>query len=204
MSAWEDELLDEFLREAAAAPLDEPGPNDAALARLLAALEPEPLEAPADLRAQLQAEARHEGRFDRFREIVAELMDVDLPAADALLDGIGDPASWEASPLPQVSLYHLQGGPAVENAITGFVRIRAGDEFPEHVHLGDEEVLVIQGSFVDGVSGAIFRAGDRAQMRAGTRHDFRVRPGPDLIYLVVLQEGLTIGDQRFGPNDPGM
>lgn len=198
MSAWEDELLDEFLREAAAETDGE------ALSRLLAALEPAPLEAPADLRAQLHDEARHEGRFDRFREVVAELMDVDLAAADALLDGIGDPGNWEASPLPQVSLYHLEGGPAVDDAITGFVRIRAGDAFPEHVHLGDEEIVVIQGSFVDGVSGAIHRAGDRVPMRAGTRHDFRVRPGPDLIYLVVLQQGLTIGDQRFGPNDPGM
>jgi quercetin dioxygenase-like cupin family protein len=79
-----------------------------------------------------------------------------------------------------------------------------GAVFPEHKHLGDEAVLVVQGSFEDGVSGRVYRAGDVVRMGAGSSHDFRARPGPALVYLVVLAEGLQIGDAVFGPDDPAM
>jgi quercetin dioxygenase-like cupin family protein len=188
VSHWEDELEDRFLAE-----LD---PADAeALARLGRG------KAPSDLRAKILAGASLEGRFDRFAAQTAELLVIDEARAKALLDGIGRAESWEPSPLPGIDLFHVDGGPGTEDAITGFVRIPAGAGFPEHEHLGDEAVLVIQGSVEDTVSGAIHRPGDVARMAAGTAHGLKVRPGADFVYLSVVQRGVKIGDAVFRPDD---
>lgn len=189
MSHWEDELEDRFLAELA--------PADAeALARLA-----EGGAAPSGLRAKLLANATLEGRFDHHAASVAELLNLDEARAKALLDGIGRPESWQASPIPQVELFHVEGGPGTEAAITGFVRMPAGAGFPEHEHLGDEAVLIVQGSVLDSVSGAIHRPGDVARMPSGTTHALQVRPGPDLVYLSVVHTGVKIGDHVFGPDD---
>lgn len=201
MSPWEKDILDAFLADAAV---------EGDLRALLEAVEAdlaaaEPGAGGADaLRERVLEGAAVEGRFDRFLAPVAELMDVDEGAARLLLDGIGRPDAFEPSPLPEVSLYHIEGGPKVEGAVTGFVRMPGGAIFPEHEHLGDEAVLVVQGSFEDGVSGQVHRPGELVRLPAGTRHDFRARPGPDLVYLVVVQEGVKIGDLVFGPDAPEM
>jgi anti-sigma factor ChrR (cupin superfamily) len=44
---------------------------------------------------------------------------------------------------------HLVGGSATAGADVGFVRITAGTTFPPHRHLGEEHVLVLQGSYQD-------------------------------------------------------
>lgn len=191
MSRWEDELVDRFLAELPEDDVD-------ALVSALGA-DSAPL---ASIRDALLAEARTEGRFDRFAARVAELLDLDERQASALLDGIGCVESWTDGPAPGVDVFHVQGGPKVANAITGFVRMAGGVVFPEHRHLGDELVLVIQGSFEDGVTGRVHRAGESVPMPAGTAHDFRARPGPALVYLVVLEDGLQIGEHVVRADDP--
>lgn len=190
VSRWEDELLDAFLAELPEESVD-------TLARVGPDVRPS-----ASLRDALLADAQTEGRFDRFAATVAGLLDVEPERARALLDGIGRTTSWTDGPVPSVDVYHVEGGPAVADAITGFVRMSAGVRFPAHRHLGDEVVLVIQGSFEDGVSGRVHRAGEAVSMPAGSEHDFRARPGPALVYLVVLREGLQIGDEVLRPDDP--
>lgn len=200
MSRWEAELVDPFLAdllaEAAEQDVEE---MVSAIERELAEVAPAP-----SLRDALLSAARTEGRFDRFAPVVAQLLDVSEARARELLDGIDRDEVWVDAPMPDVRLYHLEGGPAVAGAITGFVRMPQGAVFPEHEHLGDEAVLVVQGSFEDGVSGQVYRAGDLVRMAAGSSHHFRVRPGPALVYLVVLAEGLRIGEAVIGPYDPGM
>lgn len=196
MSRWEDELVDPFLSDVSEEDVEG---VVSAIDRELAEVAPAP-----SLRDALLSIARTEGRFDRFARVVAELLDVSEARATELLDGIAREDVWVGSPIPDVRLYHLEGGPKVAGAITGFVRMPQGAVFPEHKHLGDEAVLVVQGSFEDGVSGRVYRAGDVVRMGAGSSHDFRARPGPALVYLVVLAEGLQIGDAVFGPDDPAM
>ena len=196
MSRWEDELVDPFLADVSEEDVDRMA---SALERELAEVTPAP-----SLRDALLSMARTEGRFDRFAPVVAELLDVSEARATELLDGIARDEVWVDSPIPDVRLYHLEGGPKVAGAITGFVRMPQGAVFPEHQHLGDEAVLVVQGSFEDGVSGRVYRAGDVVRMAAETSHDFRARPGPSLVYLVVLAEGLKIGEMVIGPYDPAM
>ncbi len=193
MSRWEDELVDVFLAEV---PEDE-------VDALVGALD-EPVSPPPSLRASILDGAMLEGRFDRFRAAAAELLEIGEERAGALLDGIGRAESWGPSPVPWIELYHVEGGPSVADAITGFVRLPAGSEFPLHRHLGDEAVLLVQGSLEDSVTGRVFRPGDVVRMPAGTEHGFTVRPGPGLVYLAVLHQGIQIGELVLGPDDPRM
>jgi quercetin dioxygenase-like cupin family protein len=199
VSRWEDELVDAFVAELGE--VDGPGVDAliTAWSDGLGALSPR-----LELRERLLRSAPSEGRYERFVAQVAALMDLDARGAAALLDGIDRPSSWVPGPLPDVSLYHVQGGPRVADAITGFVRLPQNAVFPEHRHLGDEAVLVVQGSFVDGVTGAIHRPGDVVHMPAGSAHDFRARPGPALVYLVVVRDGVQIGDVVMRADDPRM
>jgi len=52
-------------------------------------------------------------------------------------------------------------------------RFAAGMRFPRHRHLGQEEVLILEGSYTDDV-GQRFRSGDLHRMETGSLHDFRI------------------------------
>lgn len=190
-SRWEDDLLDPFLG-------DLPDGEVESLALALS----EEVAPRASLRDAIVGAAKLEGRLDRFAALVAELLDVSEERASALLDGIARPESWTAGPVPGVTLYHVEGGPKVRGMATGFTRMPAGTVFPEHEHLGEETVLVVSGSFEDGVTGRVHRPGDVVRMPAHSAHGFRARPGPALVFLVVLDVGLKIGDLVIGADDP--
>lgn len=190
MSPRDPDELDDFLATA--------GDVDAlaALAEALPSTAPEP-----SARARLLGLATPEGRLDRFADDVARLLDVPSDDAGALLARASTPAPYEAGPFPGVSLFHVEGGPAVAGAITGFVRLVAGAEFPEHEHLGDEAVLIVQGRLLDS-SGAERGPGELVPMPAGSRHGLVAKHGPDLVYLAVLRVGLRIGDVEMRADDP--
>ncbi len=188
MSGWEDDLVDPFLAE-----IGEDVPS------LVGALGAD-AEAPgASLKDRILAGLSHEGRFDRFIEQVSELLEVDAAGAKSMLDAIHDEGSWHTGLLPDVHLYDVDGGPSVQNAITGFVRMAQGTPFPEHEHMGEETALIVQGSAIDS-RGELWRVGDVVTMEAGTDHSFEARPGPDLLFLVIVQKGLRVGGAEFGPD----
>jgi quercetin dioxygenase-like cupin family protein len=162
-----------------------------------------PAEQPSDaLKERLLKSTQTASRFERFLARVGELCDLASDKTQALLDSIDDASLWNPG-TPGVSLFDIQGGPKVANAVVGFVRMPAGAQFPEHSHLGDEVVLVMQGSYRDDVDGSVHRAGDEVHKPAGTTHSFTALPGPDLLYLVVVEKGLKMGEAIFGPGDPG-
>ena len=82
-------------------------------------------------------------------------------------------------------LQGLPGGPACAAADVGFVRVAAGTTFPLHRHLGDEHVLVLQGTYVDS-DGSHYRPGDLAFKPEGSSHEFTAGPDQDLIYVTVF------------------
>ncbi|UJR82262.1 cupin domain-containing protein [Sandaracinus amylolyticus] len=171
-------------------------------------LEPEALELAAAIamlrkepRDRLVASARATSRFDDLEREVASLLDLDVRAAGALLLRVDDASSWTEGPAPGVRLFHVEGGPAVASAVTGFVRVEAGREFPEHEHLGDERVLVIQGALRDS-HGHVVRRGEIAPMPAGSAHSFEAIGPLPLVYLVVVRDGVRIGHDVIGPDDP--
>jgi anti-sigma factor ChrR (cupin superfamily) len=162
---------------------------EAALASLAVALPP--VAPPPGLRDRLMASARGPGRFAPFIDRLARLVDLAAARAQELLASLSRPDVWQPSPGPNVRLVHFDGGPACAGADAGFVRLDAGTAFPEHRHLGDETVLVLQGSYLDS-GGATIRPGDVIKMPKGSSHHFTAGPDEDLIYAVVVFEGIEI------------
>jgi hypothetical protein len=185
--------LDDFLRE-----LGEVEPSGALALEVLAE-GLTPLTAPPDLRARILGNLGARSRFEHFTAQVAELLDLALEAARAVLARVDDSAAWTPE-LPGISFLWVEGGRLVANAVRGFVRVQAGLEFPEHEHFGVEYTLVLQGGFEDRERGRVFRPGDIDRMGEGTSHGFRALPGgTDLLKLAVVQKGLCALGQRYLP-----
>ncbi len=162
------------------------------------------LPAPAGLRDALLNAPLH-GRLHRFAAQLAELMDVTEAQGRALLDGLDADDAYEPGPFPgmDIMLRHIDGGQAVANAITGFVRVAPGLTFPEHEHLGVEQVLILQGHMRDEVTGEVAGPGEVVMRTAQTSHAISALPGgTDLVYLAVVQEGVRIGDVVMGAGSP--
>ena len=93
----------------------------------------------------------------------------------------------------------------MERAITGFIRLDSGLVFPPHKHLGEERVLVLQGYYVDQVTGVEYGPGDVVELPANSEHSFEVlAESTGLLYLAVVQEGVQIGDLVMRYDDPRM
>ena len=102
--------------------------------------------------------------------------------------------------LPGTEFYWVDGGPRTRGAIRGFVRVQQEAELPPHEHLGDEQVLVLQGVYIDGPSGRRLLPGDVHESVGGSTHDFAVgQGGADLLMLVVVFGGYKIGGLQIGP-----
>jgi len=158
--------------------------------------------APKGGRARLIGELRASGRLGAHAARVAALLDVDEASARILLDRAATPAAYEPGPFAGVSLCHIDGGPAVASAITGFVRIEGGARFPTHEHLGDETIFILQGSCLVEETGAILRAGTELRSSSDEVHATVARPGPDLVYLAIVRGGIRVGTSEFLPGDP--
>jgi hypothetical protein len=186
---------DAFFQELAE--LDTHAPAELGLSCVSEALDVEA--PPAALRARLLADIPKQGRYERFAEAAANILDIGVDAARALLDKIDDPSVWSHE-LPGIAFFWVDGGPAVANAVRGFLRVDAGLDFPDHEHLGDEITLVMQGSYVDPGRGQVFRPGDIDRMSSGTSHTFHVpKDGPHLVKLAVTHNGLRALGTTFLP-----
>jgi quercetin dioxygenase-like cupin family protein len=198
--------LDAFLRElhgadAAAADGGDGAPaSEAPGLGLLAVCEGlKPVAPSLDLRARLLHSADAPSRLARFADQVAELLDVGLDKARELLARIDDPSAWEEQ-LPGVAFLWVEGGPRVAAAVRGFVRVRAGMQFPDHEHLGEEITLVLQGGFEDPDRQVVVRPGEVDHMPVGTSHGFRaLAGGTDLLKLAVVHTGLKALGHTYLP-----
>ncbi|MGM0556277.1 MAG: dimethylsulfonioproprionate lyase family protein [Myxococcota bacterium] len=166
------------------------------VARAMPSVEPD-----SGLKSSILGDLSPAGRFRRFVGKTAELIDVSAERARQLLAGIDEATNWEDGPAPAVSLFHIDGGPKTAEAIVGFIKIEPGETFPEHKHHGKETVYVLQGGIRDS-GGERFRPGDVCVMPEGTEHHLVAEQGPPLVYLVVVETGVSIGDYFIGPDDP--
>lgn len=142
-----------------------------------------------------------EKRLDRFAEPLSALLDVSTETASELLAGVDNTLEWQAEPgLTDTDAIWVEGGPAVRGCIRGFVRIKAKQDFPEHGHLGEEVTLVLQGRMkVD--DGRIFGPGDIYVAGPDVTHSLLAMEGPDLLYFVVVRDGIRIGDMEIHHRD---
>ncbi len=100
-------------------------------------------------------------------------------------------SEWQAGPLPWVSLFHLDGGPAVAGLDTGFVRLKKGMPFPRHRHVGPERVLVLEGGYFDNDQ-RWYGPGDLHVMEDGTEHSLQIGDEQDLLLAVILVADIEV------------
>lgn len=134
---------------------------------------------------------------------VAELCEVSQDKAKELLAAVDDAARWMIGPGQGTEAFHIDAGPSLEGAIVGFIRIAPGAVFPDHKHVGAEDVYVLDGGFVvdDGVEQVTVRAGEEHPMPAGSHHEVRALD-TGCLYLGVVRDGLDFGEGPVGPDDP--
>jgi hypothetical protein len=148
---------------------------------------------PGDLKARLIASAGG-GRFERFADRVAKLLDVTIERARELLGLVERPSSWE-HPVPGVSLIHFEGGPAYAAADCGFVRIARGCKFPWHTHRGEEVSVILSGAMRD-LDGRVLRADDELVHAQGSQHELAAEGDADVIYVARAMNGIEVGQPR--------
>ncbi len=141
-------------------------------------------------------------RFSELIDIFAKDADLPREQAEKILTSIDDKNAWEPGPLPWISLLHFEGGPSRQRHITGVVKVEPGQFFPHHDHLGHEINLVLQGEAHDSLSGKTYRRGDRVEFIPGQAHEIRSTSDIPLLYVAILAEGLTIGDDIIRYDDP--
>jgi anti-sigma factor ChrR (cupin superfamily) len=169
-----------------------------ALASVALSLPPTP--PPPSLRTRLLESLGSTNRFEMFATVVADLVDVSVERAKEIVRRIDDATVWMATHVPGVSSYDLPVGPALHDAVVGFIRVRAGHVFPDHEHMGDETMLVVQGSCVES-DGNVRRRGDLVRQPPKTHHELKARPGPDFIYLGIVKDGFVMFGEHIKPGD---
>ena len=196
MTWWREfVLVERFLSEA----LGDGAPLEGAETLALAVDAVAPLPA---LRSRLERSLAQTHRFDDLEDVVASLADVSIDRARALLLQLDAPGTtWEPGPAPGIELVHFEGGPRVRDAVTGFVRHAPGSTFPEHDHVGDESVLVLQGAFEDS-DGVVYRSGDVAARGPCSSHSYRAVGPLPLVTMAVVQGGVILDGVAVPPGDP--
>lgn len=112
-------------------------------------------------------------RYAPFFERLSELWGWAESDVRGLLERTRDKQYWRRAPLPGLELVRVQGGPRIQGAVAYLARFAPGTSFPAHTHHGHEDVLILQGSYVDD-HGKLFRSGDVHSMEAGEEHSFTI------------------------------
>ncbi len=100
-------------------------------------------------------------------------------------------SEWQPGPLPWVSLFHLEGGPALAGLDTGFVRLKKGMPFPRHRHVGPERVLILAGGYHDSAD-HWYGPGDLHLMEVGTEHALQMNAEEDVLLAVILAADIEV------------
>jgi quercetin dioxygenase-like cupin family protein len=131
---------------------------------------------------------------------VAELCDIGTAAAIEMLSAVDDASRWMTGMADGVEAFHIDAGPSLSDAVVGFIRLAPGAVFPDHVHVGAEDALVLEGAFI--IDGITVASGEEAPMPAGTHHEARATEA-GCLYLGVVRGGLEFpGVGVLGPGDP--
>jgi anti-sigma factor ChrR (cupin superfamily) len=151
----------------------------------------EPVNPPPAALPGLLAQVRATDRITHFAPQLAELYDLSLEQAQALITQLRGSEGWTEGPAAGVKLFPVQTGPRVRDALAALVSLEPGSEFPSHPHLGPEKVLVLEGAYRDS-SGEEYWRGELHQSAAGTQHSFRAMGGIPCICagLNAISDGL--------------
>lgn len=132
------------------------------------------------LRDRLLGTAGTKARFLPFLDRMMALFDLPEAAANAELASIDDGEGW-MDMVPGVRFRDFEGGPAIGEAHGGLVRVAPGASFPDHEHVGDEAMLMLQGEVEDD-RGTRYSAGALIESPDGSTHGLRNVGVDDVIY----------------------
>ncbi len=163
------------------------------------AVAPEQITPPTDIRSRLLADISQIAPYSLYHDKMAKILLGSKDALERELKAMPHPRTWVDGPIPRCRLYPCVADAAPRDAIRTLVLMESGSHFPEHEHLGDETVLILQGSLLHH-DGKVSRPGEVLHMGKGTSHAFDVPEGLDLIYLAVVDKGLQIGDLLVSPD----
>lgn len=208
MSApWTDDALVEFVLgtlaesdAAAIAALDDPTlrrrigeiealVHSAATAEVTSPVTPVPVER---LWKRLDAVSR----FEPLVPTVAALLRVDEASARAELDALDAPGGWREGVLPGTTMKTVETDEPDMGIL--WLKMPPGMAFPEHEHLGEETVLVVQGRYLDD-EGRLHPPGSVLREGPDTAHGFQIAAdGPEFICLAIVHRGVRVGGNDIG------
>ena len=114
---------------------------------------------------------------------VSDLYDLPPREAREILGLVEDPSCWLLAEMPGMLSLRIPVGPRRAGATATIFLAEPYAEAPEHLHEGEERVIVLQGSYWE-ADGRKVAAGDEVVWGSGTRHSVRV--GPDGCLCAVL------------------
>ena len=164
------------------------------------AMAEEPLAPGPEVRARL-LEGTASGRLHRFAERTADLLGIAVDRARFWLDRLDEVGVWtplEAAPGGGISYCTPERSLRLEGCAVAFLRIQPGAQFPMHGHMAGERVLILQGGYVDDISGIEYGPGDIHVALEGTSHSYTGVPGPDCLCLGVVEGKIRMGDIEIG------
>jgi ChrR Cupin-like domain len=188
--------LDAVLPEFAAEHASEGNTEAELLAELsVVSLEPEAEIALTDIargRAQLLATvAQSAERYAPFFDKLTKFFDLSVEALREVFVRAERESEWQPGPLPWVSLFHLEGGPAVAGLDTGFVKLKRGMPFPPHRHKGSERVIILEGGYHDHEQ-RFYGPGDAHDMTEGSQHSLQMVADRDVLLAVIMSDEIEV------------
>jgi len=155
---------------------------------MLGLVAPEP--SPAEVLERVVGQMEGPGRFARFAEPLAQLLDISRERVLQVLESLSEPGAWLPGPTDEIQLVPVETGPAKEGMLAAFVRVPAGQRFPRHTHHGREWNLVLEGGFRED-SGREVWPGELLEKEDGSTHGFSaLESGPACIAASII-EGVT-------------
>jgi putative transcriptional regulator len=155
---------------------------------LLSLVPPEP--PPAGVLERVVGQMEAPGRFTRFAEQLAGLLDITRERVLEVLQSLSDPAAWLPGPTDEIQLVPVETGPAKAGMMAAFVRVPPGQRFPRHTHHGREWNLVLEGGIRED-SGREVWPGELLEKDDGSSHGFSALEGGPACIAASIIEGVT-------------
>jgi anti-sigma factor ChrR (cupin superfamily) len=137
---------------------------------------------------RLQHELEGGRRFHHLAARVASLFDVSEELARALLDRIDETDAWMPGDSAGLALLPVEAGARCEGAFTCLMRLDPNAQIEMHEHAAREEVLVLQGGYLDSRGRELWR-GEHEINDAGSSHGLCALDGLACVVAIVLCPG---------------
>ncbi|MGZ3451847.1 MAG: cupin domain-containing protein [Polyangiales bacterium] len=144
-----------------------------------------------EVRRRLFADVVGRARYAPFADRVARFFGIDVADAERALESITETTAWRPGPMPGMSMAKVPSRAKVPRQTAIFLRSDAGAVCPDHRHIGEERLLILEGGIIES-DGTELHAGDLVVKPAGSSHAFRVPEEEACIAAYILDEGMEL------------